>query len=185
MITQAQLNLEQFLALPERDTTYELIDGKIQSKMSPKRFHSRLTGTFYLLLNNWSQSKGEVGIEWGVTLQKNGKDWVPVPDLLYISYNKLPQERFEDELCPFPPELAIEIISPGQSFGDLSEKATDYLNAGILRVWIVDSQAKSITIFYPDAPPKTKRGQQRLTDEVLPELEITVEQVFQQAGIEI
>ncbi|MEB3343206.1 hypothetical protein [Okeania sp.] len=59
------------------------------------------------------------------------------------------------------------------------------MNAGILRVWIVDSQAKSITIFYPFYPPKTKRGQQCLTDEVLPELEITVEQVFQQSGIEI
>ena len=96
MITETQLNVEQFLALPEKDTTNELIDGKIQSKMSPKRFNSRLTGTLYLLLTNWIQSKGEVGIEWGVTLQKNGKDWVPVPDLLYISYDKLPQERFED-----------------------------------------------------------------------------------------
>ncbi len=184
MVTQKQLSLEQFLALPDRDITCELIEGKVQPKMSPKRFHSRLTGTLYLLLINWSKSKGEVGIEWGVTLQKNGKDWVPVPDLLYISYDKLPPERFEDELCPFPPELAIEIISPGQSFGDLSEKATDYLNAGVLRVWIVDSQAKTITIFYPDAPPKTKRGKERLTDEILPELEITVEQIFHQAGLD-
>ncbi|OZH55847.1 hypothetical protein AFK68_01960 [Hydrocoleum sp. CS-953] len=183
MITETQLNLEQFLAFPEEDITYELIDGKIQPKISPKRFHSRLTGTLYLVLTNWSKSKGEVGIEWGVTLAKNGKDWVPVPDLLYISYEKLPLERFEDELCPFPPELAIEIISPGQSFGDLSEKATDYLNAGVLRIWIVDSQAKSITILYPDAPPKTKRGEELLGDEILPELEITVEQVFQQAGL--
>ncbi|MGD1701935.1 Uma2 family endonuclease [Dapis sp. BLCC M229] len=183
MIVETQLNLEQFLALPEGDITYELIEGKVQSKMSPKRFHYRLKGTLYLLLTNWSKSKGEVEIEWGVTLQINGKDWVSLPDLLYISYEKLPVERFEDELCPFPPELTIEIISPGQSFGDLSEKATDYLNAGVLRVWIVDSQAKSITIFYPDAPPQTKRGQESLKDEVLPELEITVEQVFQQAGL--
>ncbi len=183
MITETQLSLQQFLALRDGDITYELIEGKAHPKMSPKRFHSRLTGTLYLLLTDWSKSKGEVGIEWGVTLQRNGKDWVPVPDLLYISDDKLPPERFEDELCPFPPELAIEIISPGQSFGDLSEKATDYLNAGVFRVWIVDSQGKSITIFYPDAPPKTKRGQERLTDEILPELEITVEQVFQQAGL--
>ncbi|NEQ40610.1 MAG: Uma2 family endonuclease [Okeania sp. SIO3I5] len=182
MTLETQLSLEQFLTLPEEDITYELIEGKVQPKMSPKRFHSRLTGTLFLLLTNWSKSKGEVGIEWGVILQKNGKDWVPVPDLLYISYDKLPPERFEDELCPFPPELAIEIISSGQSFGDLSEKATDYLNAGVLRVWIIDSKAKSITIFYPDAPPKTKRGKERLTDEVLPELEISVEQIFQQAG---
>ncbi|MEB3343205.1 hypothetical protein [Okeania sp.] len=52
MITQTQLNLEQFLALPERDTTDELIDEKIQSKMSPKRFNYRLKGALYLLLTN-------------------------------------------------------------------------------------------------------------------------------------
>lgn len=75
-----------------------------------------------------------------------------VPDLLYISYEKLPLERFEDEACPFPPELAIEIISPGQSFGDLSQKAVDYLQAGIARVWIVDSQSKTITVFYCRQP---------------------------------
>ena len=77
----------------------------------------------------------------------------------------------------------IYIISQGQSFGDLSEKATDYLKAGILRVWLVDSSSKSITIFYPDQPPQTKRGNVSLNDEVLPELNITVEQVFKQAKL--
>jgi Uma2 family endonuclease len=182
MIT-TKLTLEQFLALPEGDRTYELIEGETIPKMSPKRFHSRLTGTLYKLLTDWNKEKGEIGIEWAVILKRNGEDWVPVPDLLYISYDKLSPERFEDEACPFPPELAIEIISPGQSFGDLSEKATDYLKAGVSLVWIVDSQAKSITVFYPEAPPQTKRGQDSLTDEILPELAITVEQVFKQAGL--
>jgi Uma2 family endonuclease len=182
MIT-TKLTLEQFLALPEGDRTYELIKGETIPKMSPKRFDSRLTGTLYKLLTDWNQEKGEIGIEWAVILKRNGEDWVPVPDLLYISYDKLSPERFEDEACPFPPELAIEIISPGQSFGDLSEKATDYLKAGVSLVWIVDSQAKSITVFYPEAPPQTKRGQDSLTDEILPELAITVEQVFKQAGL--
>ncbi|MDJ0553708.1 MAG: Uma2 family endonuclease [Microcoleaceae cyanobacterium MO_207.B10] len=181
--TETPLTLEQFLALPPGDVTYELIAGEVIPKMSPKRFHSRLTGALYLVFTDWSKERGEVGIEWGITLKRNGIDWVPVPDLLYISNNKLPPERFEDEACPFPPELVIEIISPGQSFGDLSEKATDYLKAGISRVWIVDSQAKSITIFYHDAPPETKRREDSLTDEVLPELGITVKQVFQKAGL--
>ena len=183
MTIATKLSIEDFLALPEGDITYELIEGEAIPKMSPKRFHSRLTGTLYTLLNDWNKEKGEVGIEWAVTLKRNEEDWVPVPDLLYISYDRLPPERFEDEACPFPPELAIEIISPGQSFGDLSEKATDYLTAGVARVWIVDAQAKSITIFYPDAPPQTKRRQDSLTDEVLPELAITVEQLFKQAGL--
>jgi Uma2 family endonuclease len=183
MITRTKLTVEEFLNIAEGDVTYELIEGEAISKMSPKRFHSRLAVNLCIFLENWSKNKGEVGLEWAITLKRNGKDWVPVPDLLYISYEKLPLERFEDEACPFPPELVIEIISPGQSFGSLSEKAIDYLKAGISRVWIVDSQSKSITIFYPDLPPQIKRGKDTLTDEILPELDITVEQIFQQAGL--
>ena len=183
MTTKTQLTLEQFLELPEGDITNELVAGEIIPKMAPKRFHSRLAIALCIMLEKWSKNKGEIGLEWAVILKKNGIDWVPVPDLLYISYDRLPKERFENEACPFPPELVIEIISPGQSFGNLAEKATDYLNAGVNRVWLVDSEAKSITIFYPDVPPQTKRGNEDLTDAILPDLTITVEQIFKQAGL--
>jgi len=178
-----KLSREQFLAIKEEDITYELKEGIPIAKMSPKRFHSRLAVAICVLLETWNQGRGEVGIEWAITLKRNQQDWIPVPDLLYISYERLPKERFADEACPFPPELVIEIISPGQSFGYLTEKATDYLKAGVSRVWIVDSQEKSITVFYPDSPPQTKRQQDYLTDNLLPELNITVQQVFQEAGL--
>jgi Uma2 family endonuclease len=181
--TRNQLTLEEFLALPESDVTYELVDGQAIPKMSPKRFHSRLTVALCTLLTQWCQERGEIGIEWAITLKRNNRDWVPVPDLLYISYTRLPLDRVLDEACPVPPELVIEIISPDQTFGDLSEKAIDYLNAGVSRVWIVDPKARSITIFYPDAPPQTKRGDAPLTDSILEGLQLTAEQIFQQAKL--
>lgn len=180
---KAQLTLEEFLALPEGDITYELVDGKVKPKMSPKRFHSRLTLAISQLLTQWNQNHGEVGIEWAVTLTRNGRDWVPVPDLLYVSYARLPNNNIVDEACPVPPDLVIEIISPDQSFGEMSEKATDYLNAGVLRVWVVDSKAKTITIFYPEARPQTKRGMDSLEDSLFERLSITPQDIFLQAGI--
>ena len=183
MLTTKKLTLQEYLALPQDDNYCELVAGQAIPKMSPKRFHSRVTGAVYLLLNEWSEDRGEIGIEWAVILKRKGQDWVPIPDLLYISYARLPLERFEDEACPLAPELVIEIISPGQSFGDLSEKATDYLQAGVDRVWLLDSHSKSVTIFYPDAPPQTKREDDSLQDKLLPGLELTVQQIFQQAGL--
>jgi Uma2 family endonuclease len=38
-----QLTLQEFLTLPEEDITYELVNGEAKPKISPKRFHSRLT----------------------------------------------------------------------------------------------------------------------------------------------
>ncbi len=60
---KTQLTLEEFLALPEGDITYELIDGEAKPKMSPKRFHSKLTLVLAMLLVQWGQNLGEVGIE--------------------------------------------------------------------------------------------------------------------------
>ncbi len=178
-----QLTLQEFLALPEGDITYELVDGEAKPKMSPKRFHSRLTLALSQLLAPWSQNRGEVGIEWAVTLKRKNRDWVPVPDLLYVSYSRLPSNVIEDEAYPIPPELVIEIISPDQSFGAMSAKATDYLDAGVMRVWVVDARSKTVTIFYPDTRPQTKSGADSLEDSLLEGLQITPQQIFQQAGI--
>lgn len=180
---KTQFTLEEFLALPQGDITYELINGEAVPKMSPKRFHSRLTGAFYIFLTQWGENRGEVGIEWSVILTRNGKSWVPIPDLLYISYSRLPDDDITDDACPIPPDLVIEIISPDQTFAEMTEKATDYLKAGVLRVWVVDAKAKAITIFYPDAPPQTKRGNDTLADSLLGGITFTPQDIFQQAGI--
>lgn len=157
IITKTHLSLQDYLSLIDSDITYELVNGEAVPKMSPKRFHSRITGALYSILEKWNQGTGEVGIEWAVSLTKNGKDWCPVPDLLYISYQRLGDIPLTDDPCPIPPELVIEIISPDQSFSSLSEKAIDYLNAGVDRVWVVDSRAKQITIFFLMLRQKSKK----------------------------
>lgn len=183
--TKTQLTLEEFLALPEGegDITYELIDGQTVPKMSPKKFHSRLTRSLIKLLEKWGEERGEIGVEWAVKLTRKGRDWVPVPDLLYVSYERLSPDWNQDEACPVVPELVIEIISQGQTFGQLAAQARDYLDAQVLRVWVVDSKARSITVFYPDAAPQTYMGDTLLTDSLFEGLELTAAQVFQMAKI--
>ncbi|WP_333387470.1 Uma2 family endonuclease [Microcoleus sp. B4-D4] len=52
--------MEEFFALPEGegDITYELIDGQALPKMSPKKFHSRLTRTLIKILEQWGDERG-------------------------------------------------------------------------------------------------------------------------------
>ncbi|MFB2875449.1 Uma2 family endonuclease [Floridanema aerugineum] len=181
--TRKNLTLEEFLALPEDDVTYEFVDGEVISKMTPKKFHSRLTRVLLQLLYEWCAQRGEVCPELAIKLTRRGRDWVPIPELLYISAERFPPDWEEEGACSVPPELVVEIISPGQTFGQLAAKARDYLDAGVLRVWVVDSQARSITVFYPDAPPQTYMGSTPLIDALFAGLEITAEQVFQLAKI--
>ena len=182
-ISTTYLTLNEFFELPERDCPLELVDGQAIPKMSPKSFHSAVQAALITLLQSWCQGKGRIYPEWAIKLKRNKVDWVPVPDLTYISYNRLSADWMLDEACPVAPELAIEIISPGQSFGDLAEKAIDYLQAGVSRVWLIDTHAKSITIFYPDTVPKIIKGTTAIADDLLPELKVTPQQIFLQAGL--
>lgn len=182
------LTLAEFLVQPEGDVIYEWVNGQAipkfsNAEMSPKFFHSSITGALFTLLNQSAQQQGRVRIEWAVSLMKANQPWVPVPDLTYVSYDRLPADWSKDEACPVAPELAVEIISLGQTFGEMTEKATDYLAAGICCVWVVDPRAKSITVFLPDTLPKTYRGSRAIEPALLPGLSLTPQQVFEQAGL--
>ena len=65
----------------------------------------------------------------------------------------------------------------------MAGKAQDYLNAGVLRVWVVDIEDRSISVFYPGAVLKTYRGNEVITDSLFEGLEFTVEAVFKKAKI--
>jgi Uma2 family endonuclease len=158
------------------DITYELIQGEAIPKMSPKYFHSRATGKIFAILDNWSQNQGRVGIEWAFDLDE---ETIPVPDLLYVSYDRLPSTWNENAACPVPPELAIEIISPGQSLGQLIIKAESYLQAGAQQVWILDPKFQSLIVLSIDRAIKTLINNMVFTDKLFPGLEFTVDQLFQ------
>ena len=98
--------------------------------MSPKFFHSLLQKTLLRLIENCCKGKDRITPEWAVVLQRNGRDWVPTPDLTYVSYDRLPKQWKRNEACPVPCTLEIEIVSHGQTFDEFEEKARDYLNAG-------------------------------------------------------
>ena len=171
-----KLTKAEFWAIADAaDVTYELIDGVAVAKMSPKYFHSRTRGCLVRILDRWSDGKGRVGIEWAIDLTET---YSPVPDLSYISFDRLPITWDENAACPVAPELAIEIISPGQTFGEMIQKASIYLSNNVLRVWIIDPSARSLTVFYRDAAPVTYTGEQLIFDPIFPELSIVTSQLF-------
>lgn len=177
------LSLDEFLALPDGEIAYELIDGQAIPKKPPQFFHSRLQKTLLLIFEQWSRGRGRIESEWAIILSRRGKDWVPVPDLTYISFERLPADWILNEACPVPPEWVIEVLSPGQSFPELLEKATDYLQAGVDLVWIVDADSQTIKIVYPDAIPQIFSGKIPIAVPILSDLSLTAQAIFREAGL--
>lgn len=181
--TGKKLTLEEFLALPEGEVNYEFVDGYAVPKMSPKFFHSTLQLTLGLLLRAWCKGKGRVGSEWAILLKRKGEDWSPVPDLTYISYERLPKNWKRNEACPVPPELVIEIISPDKKMKEFEDKAKDYFAAGVSRVWIVDPQEITIKVFLSAEFSQVYTDNMPIVDTLFPGLELTVRLLFEEAEL--
>jgi Uma2 family endonuclease len=173
----SKLTKAEFWQLADRasDITYELIKGEAIPKMSPKYFHSRVTLRLSRILEDCLGTNGRVGVEWAFDL---AEDSTPVPDLIYVSFKRLPIEWNENLACPVPPNLVVEIISPRQSFGQMAAKAQDYLLAGVQQVWIIDPPVQSLTILYPDQAPKTFLDKAILPADFLPGKTVNVDQLF-------
>ncbi len=175
-VSTKKLTKAEFWQLADAaDRTYELIDGIAVPKMSPKYFHARSTRRILNILDEWAKDRGRVETEWAFDLSD---DYTPVPDLIYVSFDRLPESWNENAACPVVPELAIEIISPGQTFGQLTQKASSYLIGGVSRVWVIDPAARSVTVFYLDRPPITYIGTGIITDDLFLGLSIELDILF-------
>ncbi len=180
--TRPKRTLQQFLNSSEANRRSELIDGEVVLKATPCFFHASTRGALLELLSRNYRDKGRTLLGWSLLLKRRGQDWVPAPDIVYVSYERLSADWRLDEACPVAPELAIEILSPGQTLNEFAAKAADYLDAGLSQVWVVDAEARTITVFRA-GDARTYRSAMPIEIDFLGGLQLSPDQVFEQAEI--
>src|SRR3954464_1026 len=114
-VTGLRLTLEEFLALPEEKPALEYTDGRIEAKMSPNAWHGRLETSLGIRLEVGSTGPDPLIAFNETRVTFAGRSWVP--DLVAYRTSRAPMDadgKFPDDL-PIPPDVAIEVTSPGQS----------------------------------------------------------------------
>lgn len=72
---------------------------------------------------------------------------VRIPDACYISWTRMKGVDLEKEAAPLlAPELAIEVVSPGNTAKELARKRREYIDAGVLLLWVIDARKRSVTV---------------------------------------
>ncbi len=123
--------------LPEGEPV-ELIRGRLMMSPSPTPLHQVLVGRLFQLLQD-AADRAE-----GLTILSPmdvifSDDTILQPDLLYIAKDRrsIVADRVEG-----PPDLVIEILSPGTDRRDRTEKLDLYAKYGVAEYWIVDPAAQ-------------------------------------------
>lgn len=154
-----ELTLEDFVRLYDEEGPFELIHGLRIPLMPPVIIHGLTARALFLALYNYCVAKalGEVVFELPFVLVY-GSNWVKgarIPDVMFFAASRWEQYIRETEdwqLKPYilVPDLAVEVLSPNDSFSETQEKVTAYLRDGVKLIWVVDPIRKRVTVYQGD-----------------------------------
>jgi len=138
MATKTLMTVEQFAQMQTADTEdYELVEGELIPLSSGTPRHNLIRDLLgYLLL---SYLKGNpIGLALAENDCQVAADTVRRPDLSVFLGERSRQIDRDRIPVPFPPDIAVEILSPSESAVSVRRKVRDYLGAGSSEVWLFD-----------------------------------------------
>ena len=83
--------------------------------------------------------------ETGFQLSWN-PDTVLAPDIAFVRRRRVDQVTEPSGYFPGPPDLAVEVLSPGDRVGEVEEKVAKWLLAGAELVWVVSPKSRIVTV---------------------------------------
>jgi Uma2 family endonuclease len=145
MTPKTLMSIEEFAALPDDGMLHELNEGELIIMPPPKLRHGKCQVKLASALLTFAESLdlGDVYAEAGYRLTPNT---VRGPDVSFVRKSRL---QSVDGYFVGGPDLAVEIISPGDDAADLREKIQQYLDAGTFFVWVVYPRTKQIEVHTP------------------------------------
>jgi Uma2 family endonuclease len=139
------MTYEDYCRLPDDGIRYEVIEGLLFGEPSPWRAHQRAAANLLMILRAHVRDRGlgEVFIApFDVILDRRT---VVVPDLVFVSGARA--EIVTERAVEGPPDLVVEILSPGSRRRDRVAKLNAYARRGVQHYWLVDPEARTLEAF--------------------------------------
>lgn len=174
------MTAEEFARLSDT-TPYELVRGELVEINRPTIRHGLVCRNDMLLLGNWADraSAGYViPNDTGVVTERD-PDSVRGPDCFFIRAERAPVKLAEMKWLEIAPDLAVEVLSPGDAWPKVTAKVGEYLAFGVAEVWVIDPQQREMFRHRVDAGPEVLSENDTLTSETtLPGFSCRVAEFF-------
>jgi len=89
----------------------------------------------------------------GIVLGADGALWIlprkmRIPDLSFIRWDRFPNQELPNQrVYEVAPDLAVEVLSEGNTEAELDQKLNEYFEAGVQVVWYIDPASHSARAF--------------------------------------
>ena len=142
------MTADELLRLPRGKARYELIKGELLTMSPAGSEHGSIIFRLSALIHQFISSRKlglGFGAESGFLIQRD-PDTVRAPDIAFVRADRIPAEGPPQGFWPGAPDLAVEVVSPGDGVREVGEKVAEWLQAGCGAVWIVDPHAKAVSV---------------------------------------
>lgn len=108
---------------------------------------------------------------------------IRIPDLSFVSWDKFPGGKVPSESIPdLVPDLAVEVLSEGNTKAEIKRKRREYFEAGTKLLWVLDPKRRHMEVWTSVNDCTLIREGDLLTGgEVLPGFSVRLEEVFRRA----
>ena len=152
------ITAEEFAMMPDcDDARLELVNGEvIELPPSPMPSHGMSQSNANGVLREFARPRrlGAALTEVGFLISRN-PDTVRMPDVAFVSADKLPGDRPPDGYFPFAPDIAVEVITRSDAPSAARARARMWLDAGSSLVWLMFTASRAVEVYRPNGEIET------------------------------
>ncbi|MBK8024295.1 MAG: Uma2 family endonuclease [Chloroflexi bacterium] len=156
VVGEKLITAEEFFEIVQRPENegrrLELVDGVIVEDMAggASGEHGETVGNFHGYIWNFVREHrlGRVTAAetcFRLAEDESGRPIVRCPDVGFITFEKAP-EPLKSGLVPFAPDLAVEVISPGNTADEMHMRVLDLLRYGTRMIWIAYPTTRTVVV---------------------------------------
>jgi len=171
------MTVEEFMNVDDDYHRHELIKGELLTMNPPKSLHGRVVINLAIILGLHVKADrlGVLYSESGYHLERD-PDTVLGPDMSFLSGEHV--DEADDGYYQGPPDLAIEVLSPGDRKSYVERKLAIYLETGTRSIWLVNPRRRTVEVISSLGDRRTLHEDDELVDDTVPGFRVKVSEIF-------
>ena len=134
---------------------YELDEGRLLTMTPSGMLHAAVVTRLNAALANYVEA-AKAGVvlagDPGFKLESD-PDTVRAPDVAFIARHRIPAQGLTPRFWSGAPDLAVEVLSPGDKRSEVDRKIAQYLRHGVQQVWFVEPASRRLTTYAAGLAP--------------------------------
>lgn len=159
----------------------ELIDGTLVEKAMGS-FEDLIASVLLARLHAFVEPRRLGVVVGGGCIIRVAPEQLRLPDVSYISFSRIPDRvALTESIWDLAPDLAVEIISKGNTRDEMARKLHEFFAAGVRLIWFIYPKSRTAEVFKNNSiePARILEASESLDGEdVLPGFNVVINELF-------